>query len=59
MNDIITAISTVGFPIVACLGLGYFCYTITNKMLEVIQTNTEALASMKEELHHLANKNEE
>ena len=25
MNDIATLISTVGFPIVACIGLAWFC----------------------------------
>ena len=31
MNEILQAISTVGFPIVACIGLGYFCkYMIDN-----------------------------
>jgi len=31
MNEILQAISTVGFPVVACLGLGWFCkYMIDN-----------------------------
>lgn len=37
MNDITTMISTVGFPIVACIGLGWFCkYMIdqSNKNIE-------------------------
>lgn len=37
MNDIMTMISTVGFPIVACIGLGWFCkYMIdqSNKNIE-------------------------
>ena len=25
MNDIVTLISTLGFPIVACIGLAWFC----------------------------------
>lgn len=37
MGDITTMISTVGFPIVACIGLGWFCkYMIdqSNKNIE-------------------------
>lgn len=37
MNDIATMISTLGFPIVACIGLGWFCkYMIdqSNKNIE-------------------------
>ena len=37
MGDITTMISTVGFPIVACIGLGWFCkYMIdqNNKNIE-------------------------
>lgn len=31
MNEIMQMISTVGFPIVACIGLGWFCkYMIDN-----------------------------
>jgi len=31
MNDIIQAISSLGFPIVACIGLAWFCkYMIDN-----------------------------
>ena len=25
MNDVMTMITTVGFPIVACIGLAWFC----------------------------------
>lgn len=49
INDIATLISTVGFPIAACIGLGWFCkYMIdknnesTNRMFDMYdKTNSE------------------
>lgn len=50
MDNIITAIASVGFPIVACLLMGYAYYkTITNIQLTIeslkgiIERNTDAL----------------
>lgn len=42
MNEILTAISTVGFPIVACLGLGWFVKYQTDQ-------NTAEVATMRKE----------
>lgn len=42
MNEIVTVISTVGFPIVACLGLGWYVKYVTD------QNNAE-VASMRKE----------
>ena len=42
MQDILTAISTVGFPIVAAVGLGWFC----KYMIDQQQKNIEKMFEM-------------
>ena len=70
MNDILTAISTVGFPIVACLGLGWFCkYMIDNnnknleKMFDMYDKgnseNREAIRACTEAINKLCDKLED
>lgn len=44
MNDIVTVVSTVGFPIVACGAVGYFCATTLKKMEETIDKLSTQLA---------------
>jgi len=42
MNDILTAITTVGFPIVACIGLGWYVkYQTDNNAKEVKEMRQE------------------
>lgn len=42
MNDIITAISTLGFPIVACIGMGWYVkYQTDNNNQEVSEMRKE------------------
>lgn len=42
MNDIITAISTLGFPIVACIGMGWYVkYQTDNNNKEVAEMRKE------------------
>lgn len=48
MNEIIVAISTVGFPIVACLGLGWFVKYQTD------QNNAEVAEMRKEHLEEIS-----
>ena len=48
MNDIIAAISTVGFPLVACLGLGWFVKYQTD------QNNAEVAEMRKEHLDEIS-----
>ena len=44
MNEILTAISTVGFPIVACVGLGWFVkYQTDANNAEVAQMRKDHL----------------
>ena len=67
MNDIANIISTVGFPIAACIGLGWFCkYMIDNsnknieKMFEMYdKANTEnrnAIEKMTQAVEKLCDK---
>lgn len=42
MNDIPTMISTLGFPIVACIGLGWFC----KYMIDQNNKNVERMFAM-------------
>ena len=44
MNDIMTAISTVGFPIVAAVGLGWFC----KYMIDQSNANIQRMFDMYE-----------
>lgn len=43
MNDIVTIISTVGFPIVACLGSAYFIYQNSKEERKENQAREERL----------------
>ena len=42
MNEIMSYISTLGFPIVACIGLGWFC----KYMIDQQQKNIEKMFDM-------------
>ena len=54
VTDILNAITTIGFPIVACVYMAYIYNRINAKLFEVVEKNTEALSDVKEELHHMA-----
>lgn len=67
MNEISTLISTLGFPIVACVGLGWFCkYMIDNnnknieKMFDMYDKsnaeNREAIKALNESVSRLCDK---
>lgn len=43
MNEVLTAISTVGFPIVMCVGFAYFIKILTQSMREDSQKREERL----------------
>lgn len=47
MNEIISAISTVGFPIVACIYMSYVNKQQTDAHKEEISKVTEALTDLK------------
>jgi len=46
VNDIITIISTLGFPIAACCWMAYYQNTTLQKLTDVIQKNTEMLKEL-------------
>lgn len=46
VNDLITIISTLGFPIAACIWMAYYQNTTLQKLTEVIQKNTEMLKEL-------------
>lgn len=54
LADILSAITTVGFPIVACIYIAYVYDKIQKKLFDVIEENTKALTEVKEEMHHVA-----
>ena len=67
MNDIISAVSTLGFPIVACIGLAWFCkYMIDNnnkhinKMMDMYENsnreNREAINACTKAIDKLCDK---
>lgn len=70
MNEVATLISTLGFPIVACVGLGWFCkYMIDNnnknieKMFDMYDKsnteNREAIKALNESVSRLCDKLED
>lgn len=57
ITDIVTIISTCGFPIAACCGLAWYVYKLTtahkeeiNKLSEVISNNTRAIERLTREV---------
>lgn len=55
MKDVLTAISTVGFPIVACIALAYYCYILEKwhtqqvaNLTNAINNNTIVVQKLKE-----------
>lgn len=67
MNEIMEYISTLGFPIVACVGLGWFCKYMIDQQQKNIEKmfdmydkanaeNREAIKANTEVLNKLCNK---
>ena len=67
MNEVMTMISTLGFPIVACIGLAYFCKHMldqqqknVDKMFEMYDKanseNRDAIKNITEALNRLTDK---
>ncbi len=70
MNEVMTMISTLGFPIVACVGLAWFCkYMLdqqqknVDKMFEMYDKsnaeNREAIKACTEAINRLSDKLED
>lgn len=50
MSDIVTIISTVGFPIAACLGMGWYISRTQENLRHVVEENTKAVLLLTERL---------
>ena len=55
MKDVLTAISSVGFPIVACMAVAYYCYILQKwntqevaNLTNAINNNTIVVQKLKE-----------
>lgn len=57
--DIVQLISSLGFPIVACLCLGWYIVKKMDKMSEVIDNNTKALIMIANDLKDQKEKKDE
>ena len=56
INDVLTAVTTVGFPIVCCGAMMYYVKYTTDKHREEIETlNTQHKDEMKEETNAINN----
>lgn len=54
MNDFVTVINTVGFPIACVLALGVYSYKTTNKIISLTEQVTNALTETSENMRDLA-----
>jgi len=46
VQDLITIISTLGFPVAACIWMAYYQSTTMAKLTQVIQENTQFLKEL-------------
>ena len=46
MSDIATVISTIGFPIVCCIGMAYYINTTIKDLTKVMSEHTVALEKL-------------
>lgn len=44
MNNIVTIVNTVGFPIACVICLGWYAYTTTNKIIKLTENVTSTLS---------------
>ena len=54
MDDFVTIINTVGFPIACVLALGVYSYKTTNKIIALTEKVTNALTETSENMSDLA-----
>ena len=62
MEEVLNAISTVGFPVAMCTGFAYFLYVIINKLLaqidkfgETLDKFNNTLIIMHKRIEHIEN----
>lgn len=53
MNEWLTAISSVGFPIAACAGLGWFTYKFVNSIQAESRRREESLMQREDDLTNI------
>lgn len=56
MNDIVTIISTVGFPIAACIAMGVYVKDVTGKLTDIVIQNTTAMNRLADKIDDIATK---
>lgn len=56
MNDVLTAVSTVGFPIVACIGIGYLYNRTITEVTTAVNNLTVALGNVQTVCNHILSK---
>lgn len=49
-NDIVTAITTVGFPIVCCIGMYYYMVTCNKELTTAINNMNDSLIKILEHI---------
>ena len=50
MNEVVQLISTVGFPIAACLGMGWYISKTQESMRKVVEENTKTVLLLTERI---------
>lgn len=55
VNDVCTIISSVGFPIVACIAMGWYVNTTMKEFTKTIAENTLTLKELQNNLVNLKN----
>ena len=58
MNEIVSLIGSLGFPIVMCLLCFWFCYKLLTELSAQIKANTESIVSLKQLIESRGDKHE-
>mgnify|MGYP007022359556 CR=1 FL=1 len=58
MNEIVNVISSMGFPIVACIYMYKYINTTVKELTNVINDNTKILIKLSEKLENEVSKHE-
>lgn len=59
MNEIVNVISSMGFPIVACIYMYKYINTTVKELTNVINDNTKILIKLSEKLENEVSKHEQ
>lgn len=58
MQEAVQLISTVGFPIAACLGMGWYISKTQENLRRVVEENTKAVLLLTERLNRERTEND-